>query len=242
MERERVTFDEDTEVKGQVDTLYNILKPRSETIVRLPRESPEVMTGLISKRELAPCEIVAETLATVREGTCPAIILITNDREMKVSLPVVGLEGYQEKTTQITVVNFEDIHSTKVRLRELRERIRTEHLSVVERRSIVRICEVYNDIFLFSGEKLTSTTAAEHAIPTAGIDPCRGIASRIFRIPEAIKGKLNQITTKMLEDKIIRHSTSPWNSPIILVKKERTLPGDQSGGWSWVLEDSTKPQ
>jgi hypothetical protein len=29
MGRVRVTFDEDTEAKGQVDTLYNILKPRS---------------------------------------------------------------------------------------------------------------------------------------------------------------------------------------------------------------------
>jgi hypothetical protein len=50
------------------------------------------------------------------------------------------------------------------------------------------------------------------------------------RIPEAIKEKLNQITIKMPEDKIIRHSSSPWNSPIILVKKKKTLPGDQSGG------------
>jgi hypothetical protein len=92
------------------------------------------MTGLISKRELAPGVIVAETLATVREGTYPASILNTNDREMKVSLPIVGLEVYLEETTQITVVSNAEIHRTEVRLRELRERIRTEHLSEVERR------------------------------------------------------------------------------------------------------------
>jgi hypothetical protein len=33
MGRARVTFDEDTEIKGEVDTLYTVLKPRSETIV-----------------------------------------------------------------------------------------------------------------------------------------------------------------------------------------------------------------
>jgi hypothetical protein len=102
--------------------------------VRVPTESPEILTGLISKREVAPGVIVAEMLTTVREGTCPASILNTNDREMKVSLPVVGLEGYQEETTQITVVNNEEIHRTEVRLLKLRERIRTEHLSEVERR------------------------------------------------------------------------------------------------------------
>jgi hypothetical protein len=35
----------------------------------------------------------------------------------------------------------------------------------------------------------------------------------------------------MLEDKIIRHSTSPWNSPIILVKKKQ----DASGRPKWRL-------
>jgi hypothetical protein len=35
----------------------------------------------------------------------------------------------------------------------------------------------------------------------------------------------------MLNDKIIRHSTSPWNSPIILVKKKK----DASGRRKWRL-------
>jgi hypothetical protein len=35
---------------------------------------------------------------------------------------------------------------------------------------------------------------------------------------------------QMLEDKIIRHSTSPWNSPLILVKEE-----DASGKQKWRL-------
>jgi len=67
---------------------------------------------------------------------------------------------------------------------------------------------------------ITTTTAIEHAIPTPGIDPCRGIASRNYQIPEALKGELQSIVNQMLRDKIIRHSSSPWNSPIILVKKK----------------------
>jgi hypothetical protein len=31
----------------------------------------------------------------------------------------------------------------------------------------------------------------------------------------------------MLEDEVIRHSTSPWNSPIILAKKEEDASGKQ---------------
>ena len=234
MGKARVKFDEDTEAKGQADTVYTVLKPRSETIVRLPTESSELMTGLISKRELVPGVIVAETLVTVREGTCLTSILNTNDREMRVSLPTVGLEDYQEATAQITVISNAESPNTEGRLRELRERVRVGHLNDVERRSIVRICEDYNDIFHLSGDKLTTTTAAEHAIPTPGIDPCRGIASRNYRIPEALKGELNQITDNMLKDKIIRHSTSPWNSPIILVKKKEDASGKQK--WRLVVD------
>jgi hypothetical protein len=80
-------------------------------------------------------------------------------------------------------------------------------LNDVERRSIIIICE---DIFHSSRDELTTATNAEHAIPTPGIDPCRGIASRNYRIPEALKGELNQITDSMLEDRVIRYSTDPW--------------------------------
>jgi hypothetical protein len=123
---------------------------------------------------------------------------------MRVTLPTVNLQVYQEETTQITVTSNAEIYGAEVRLRELRKRIRVEHLND----------EDYNDIFHLSGEKLTTTTAAEHAIPTPGIDPCRGIASRNYRIPKALKGELNQITDEMLKDNIIRHSTSHRTHPL----------------------------
>ena len=84
----------------------------------------------------------------------------------------------------------------------------------------MNICEYYNDIFKLPGDNVTTTTAIEHAILTPGIEPCRGIASRNYQIPDALKGELQGIINQMLHDKIIRHSNSPWNSPIILVKKK----------------------
>jgi len=76
----------------------------------------------------------------------------------------------------------------------------------------VNITMIYSDCLV-----ITTTTAIEHAIPTPGIDPCRGIASRNYQIPEALKDELQSIVNQMLRDKI-RHSSSPWNSPIILVE------------------------
>ena len=70
------------------------------------------------------------------------------------------------------------------------------------------ICEYYNDIFKLPDDNLTATSALGHAIPTPGIDPCRGIAFRNYQIPEALKNELQGIIDKMLRDKFIRHSNS----------------------------------
>lgn len=69
MGKTRIGFDEDRELNAPVDKLYAVLKPRRETIVGLTTDSPELRTGLIGKRELAPGVMLAETLTRVREGT-----------------------------------------------------------------------------------------------------------------------------------------------------------------------------
>lgn len=60
------------------------------------------------------------------------------------------------------------IFSTSVRendnrLSKLCDALRTEHLTSEERVSLIRIWEEYNDVFCLLGDKLTFTTAAEHA-------------------------------------------------------------------------------
>jgi hypothetical protein len=63
-------------------------------------------------------------------------------------------------------------------LAKLREELRTDHLNSKERVSLIKICEEYSDVFHLPGDKLSFTTAAEHAIPTPTIDPKRGINTK----------------------------------------------------------------
>ena len=98
----------------------------------------------------------------------------------------------------------------------------------------MNICEYCIDIFRLPGDNLTTTTAIEHAIPTPGLDPCRGIASRNYQIPEALQGELQDIIDQMLRDKIIKHSNSPWISPIILVKKKENASKKEK---CWLVAD-----
>ena len=112
-----------------------------------------------------------------------------NDDEVSLSLPVVDLEECEIESNTIQVDTFvaQGSITREDRLRELRQRIRIDHLNDQERRAIMNTCEYYNDIFKLPGDNLTTTTAMEHAISTPGIDPCRGIASRNYQIPVSCK-------------------------------------------------------
>jgi len=69
------------------------------------------------------------------------------------------------------------------RLLKLPNELRIKRLNSDERVSLIKICEVYKDLFYLPGNKITFTTAAQHAIPTPAIDPTRGTNSKPYRIP-----------------------------------------------------------
>jgi hypothetical protein len=57
------------------------------------------------------------------------------------------------------------------------------------------------------------------------------MASRNYRKPEALKDEMKKITERMLEDGIIKHSTSSWNSPILLAKESWMPQANRNGDW-----------
>jgi hypothetical protein len=102
-------------------------------------------------------------------------------------------------------------------------------LNSEETASLVKICEECNDVFWLPGDKLTFTTAAEHKIPAPAIDPTRGINTKPYRIPEVHREEVRRQTDQMLSDGIIEPSTSPWNSPILVIPKKE----DANGRKKW---------
>ena len=60
----------------------------------------------------------------------------------------------------------------------------------------------------------------EHRIITPDALP---VNNKPCRFPKALEPEIDQQITEMLENDIIRPSCSPWNAPIILVKKRTIL-------------------
>jgi len=148
------------------------------------------------------------------------------------------LEAVDDSDEAMTLIHTAVPIEVAGRLSRLRELLRTDHLNDEDRVSLVKICEEYHDIYHFSGDTLTCTTAAEHAISTHTIDPSMAITIKSYRIPKINKEEVRRQIEQMLKDDIIQPSTSPWNSPILVIPKK----ADASGKQKWrIVVDFRKP-
>jgi hypothetical protein len=158
--------------------------------LKLPAHS--LGLGLISIRELKPGVYLAESLTKAISGKFITGIVNTLEEDIILDLPQVILEELGDSEEAMTVIHTAVPVEVAGRLSRLREQLRTDHLNDEERVSLVRICEEYHDIFHLSGDTLTCTTAAEHAIPTPAINPSTAINTKSCRIPEVHKEEVKK--------------------------------------------------
>ena len=96
------------------------------------------------------------------------------------------------------------------------EIIRTSHLNPEERKLILQICKKFNDIFYSEGCDFSFSNAVKHHIRTSDDEP---VFVRSFRHPHSMKDEIQKQIQKLLDDKIIRPSISPYSAPVWIVPK-----------------------
>lgn len=89
--------------------------------------------------------------------------------------------------------------------------------------SIFKLCEQYSEIFHLEGDTLTFTNAAEHVIKIK--ENQTPIYRTPYRLPHSQQEEISKQLKKLEDDDIIEKSMSPWNAPIILIKKKADFSG-----------------
>jgi len=109
--------------------------------------------------------------------------------------------------------------------------LRIDHLNEEEKRSLLELCFDYQDVSYLPGDKLSSTSAAQHTITLeAGVNP---INTRPYRLPESQKEEVDR-QVKLLKERIIVKSDSPCNSPLLVVSKKLGPYGKRK--WRMVID------
>ena len=89
------------------------------------------------------------------------------------------------------------------------------NLAVDQKEQLYQLLLEYADIFADKGE-LGHTHRITHSIDTGSASPVR---QPVLRVPVCQRKELKDLLTEMEEKDVIQPSSSPWASPIVLVKK-----------------------
>lgn len=95
-----------------------------------------------------------------------------------------------------------------------------DHLPLSQRQMLISVLSSHEK--LFKGEKsdIGVVPGIYHYIPTGDATP---IVARQWRLPQTAKETIKEQCQNMVKSKVIEPSTSPWMSPIVLVRKKTTV-------------------
>lgn len=195
-------------------------KPFTQTAKRSIKVPVNIEQGqvLIHETEIGDI-VIPESISYAEKGICT--IPLEEERKVNVNFyaqldvePLTNFEtnNFQNKSTHTNIENV----------------LRTEHLNPEERIKIINVCKQYKDIFFFENTDLTFTNAVKHGIRTTDNDP---VFCKSFRYPYHLKTEIQNQIQKLLDNKIIRPSISPYSSPVWIVPKKL----DASGKRKWRL-------
>ena len=91
------------------------------------------------------------------------------------------------------------------------------HLSAAENEQLANLLLRYSDIFASSSLDLGRTFIVEHTIDTGDARP---IKQAPYRTSQSQRKEIEKHISDMLAQEIITVSSSPWSSPVVLVKKK----------------------
>lgn len=140
---------------------------------------------------------------SVPKGTCVA------DMEILPDHPVENVAAIQEQEHNVP-------RSVQDQLWEIVERTESP-LTLQQKQQLYAVILEYHDVFAFEPGDRGQTKIVQHGIDTGDSRPIR---QQVRRIPPIQREEAKKLLKEMLTEKVIRPSSSPWASPIVLVKKK----------------------
>lgn len=173
-----------------------------------------------------PGILVGKVLAKMERGCVPVRVLNVADRPRKIKKGSYLARG--ESTSSDNVVS-EDLEEVTNKSQDSSETTLPEHLedlfersacqvqNMEERNSVKKLLSEYADVFSRNAADIGRTGMIKHNILTGDHPPIKQPARRM---PAAKREEARKAIDEMQRSGVIEQSTSPWSSPIVLVRKK----------------------
>ena len=192
-----------------------VIPARSEKVVKVkchprnslisadfePKRNPMIESVYVNRARVAPNS----------DGCFWITILNTSTTDQSfASRSVIG--AIYPKSTAVTHVPVE------VEPKEISESLTFgPSLSKNQQSNLKCLIDEYSDIFTTNSMKPKRTNVLQHTIVT---DDALPQYRKPYKIPHAYENEVDKQIKEMIENDIIRPSVSPWNAPVMLVKKK----------------------
>jgi hypothetical protein len=173
---------------------------------------------------------LAGAVTKVRAGFAMTSLVKTDDETMEIDTSVLRVTEIEPGTPAEPLGDVRK-EGYPNRASEVLKRLRLGHLSEKERREIEKTCLDYQDIFHLPGEVLSSTSVVKHEIRLEpGTEP---VNTRPYRLPESQRFEVRRQVEELKRGGMITESSSPWNSPLLIVPKKEDATGEKQ--WRLVI-------
>ena len=187
-------------------TSYEVLKLNHKVVIPAGKSRVFFVANIVAELTLfEPSDRLPEGLIglpTLSEGS-----------RLAVQLDILT-EGDITLNPEWEVGTISSVHLTQSPTRDQMPQI-PDLLSFEQQRDLRRLLDEYKDVFSKEGQPISSTSLVEHEIHTTG--PAIRLPFR--RQNPVIRDIEQQQVKEMLRDEVIRPSTRPWASPVVMVKK-----------------------
>ena len=205
----------ENETKERVRLLRKTVLPaRSEVLVRVRcNKKVSMQTVDFSPVPATGMKGVFVSKARVVPNTGGEFLLsVVNVNENEVSLHGRMVLGYVHQTEEVVATISEVEGDNSINLIKYGKNLTPKELAAAQ-----KLVHQFATLFTENSKKPRQTHLVNHQIITEGALP---VKARYRRVPVAWEDEIESQIQEMLKNGIIRPSSSPWNSPTILVKKK----------------------
>ena len=149
------------------------------------------------------------------------IVMLVNTSDKPITLRNRQVFGSLNSPDEIVAsVDLSDITTTGSKIeieKAMDEMVAKTDLSASQKQQLFALLSEYSDVFAADPKKPSQTDLVDHKITVSTRTP---IYMKRRRVPLAWEKEVDDQVQEMFKNNIIRKSSSPWNAPILLVKKK----------------------
>lgn len=203
-----------------------VIPPRTIQQIKVPVNVKEGY-GILSYQQSGKIEI-PESLIKIENYCAFTTALNSSEFANKINF----IEPLTIEQIDLNQLNFTEISEPEIKIsKELDNKLkanlrnlRLNHCNNEEKETIRNLCLEFRDIFHCEDIPLSFTNAIKHKIKLTDETP---IFAKSYRYPEVHREEVKTQISKLLDQKIIRDSNSPFSAPIWIVPKKADASGRQ---------------